>query len=268
MLAAVGDSCVDRYLPPVDRTTAGGNALNVAANLAARGHRTAYVGVVGEDADGRLIRQAASSSGLDLRHLSTAAGVTGVCTVRLSRDGERVFLSERTGVSGGYRPPVEAVEFLDGCDWVHAAGLAVGEPLLPRLRSRHRSYDFSTPDPGRIRELAADLDIAFLSVGGIDRDQAVALARAAVAAGARAAVVTRGRHGSLAAWDGRLAEQPAEQAGVVDTLGAGDALIAAVISSVVAGADLDQALAEGARAAAAACTHIGAFTVPGSVTPS
>jgi len=89
MLAAVGDSCVDRYLPPVDRTTAGGNALNVAANLAARGHRTAYAGVVGDDADGRLIRRAAEAAGIDLQHLSTAAGATGVCVVRLSADGER-----------------------------------------------------------------------------------------------------------------------------------------------------------------------------------
>jgi fructoselysine 6-kinase len=268
MLAAVGDSCVDRYLPPVDCTTAGGNALNVAANLTARGHRTAYIGVVGDDADGRLIRQAAGAAGLDLRHLSTAAGVTGVCLVQLSGDGERVFVSERTGVSGAYRPPAQALEFLDGCDWVHAAGLAVGEPLLPRLRSRRRSYDFSTHDCGRIRELAAHLDIAFLSDAGRDRDQAVALARAAVAAGAGAAVVSRGRHGSLAAWAGELAEQPAEPVEVVDTLGAGDALIAAVISSVIAGADVDQALAEGARAAAAACTHLGAFTVPGSATTS
>jgi fructoselysine 6-kinase len=262
MLAAVGDACIDRYLPPVDRASAGGNALNVAANLAARGRHTAYVGVVGDDADGRLIRQAGEAAGLDLRHLSTASGVTGVCVVRLSADGERVFVSERTGVSGAYRPPPQAVEFLDGCEWVHAAGLAVGEPLLPRLRSRRRSYDFSTHDPGRIRELAAHLDIAFLSGAGLEREPAVALARAAVAAGAGTAVITRGRRGSLAAWDGGLAEQPAEPVEVVDTLGAGDALIAAVISSVVAGADVDQALAEGARASAAASTHHGAFTAP------
>ena len=261
MLAAVGDSCVDRYLPPVDRTTAGGNALNVAANLAARGHRTAYAGVVGDDADGRLIRRAAEAAGIDLQHLSTAAGATGVCVVRLSADGEREFVSERTGVSGTYRPSPETVDFLDGCEWVHAAGLAVGEPVLPRLRSHRRSYDFSTHDPGRIRAIAPHLDVAFLSGAGLDREQATALAQAAVAAGAGTAVVTRGRHGSLAAWDHHLAEQPAEPVEVVDTLGAGDGLIAAVISALVRGADLDQALAEGARAAAAACTHLGAWVV-------
>ncbi|HEU0194594.1 MAG TPA: PfkB family carbohydrate kinase [Gaiellales bacterium] len=260
MLAAVGDSCVDRYLPPVDRTTAGGNALNVAANLAARGHRTAYAGSVGDDADGRLIRRAAQAAGLDLRHLSSAPGVTGVCLVRLRADGEREFVSERTGVSGAYRPSPAAVQFLDGCEWVHAAGLAVGEPLLPRLRSRRRSYDFSTHDPDRIQALAPHVDVAFLSGAGLDRGQAAALARAAVAAGAGSSVVTRGRHGSLAAWEGGLVEQPAEPVEVVDTLGAGDALIAAVISARVGGADLDQALAEGARAAAAACTHLGAWS--------
>ena len=183
MLAVVGDSCVDRYLPPVDRTTAGGNALNVAANLAGRGHRTAYVGVVGEDADGRLIRQAAAAAGLDLRHLFTAAGVTGVCMVRLSRDGERVFLSEKTGVSGGYRPPAEAVEFLDGCDWVHAAGLAVGEPLLPRLRSRRLSNGILDPRP--------HLGDEILDLGAADHDpgdRVEHVAQAVVGEGDRAAM--------------------------------------------------------------------------------
>ena len=72
------------------------------------------------------------------------------------------------------------------------------------------------------------------------------------------AVVTRGRQGSLAP-GATVIEVAAEPVDVVDTLGAGDALIAGVIASRLRGMDLAQALAEGASAAARACTHYGAW---------
>jgi sugar/nucleoside kinase (ribokinase family) len=45
----------------------------------------------------------------------------------------------------------------------------------------------------------------------------------------------------------------------VDTLGAGDAYIAAVISALVEGAPLPSAMERGAHAAARTCTHYGAW---------
>ena len=57
----------------------------------------------------------------------------------------------------------------------------------------------------------------------------------------------------------RLVEVPAEPVEVVDTLGAGDALIAAVIAARIHGQDIEQALAAGAAAAARACRHYGAW---------
>jgi sugar/nucleoside kinase (ribokinase family) len=61
---------------------------------------------------------------------------------------------------------------------------------------------------------------------------------------------------------GRRYEQSALPARVVDTLGAGDALIAGIIAAVLAGAGPEEALARGARAAAAACGHLGAWVPP------
>jgi fructoselysine 6-kinase len=90
------------------------------------------------------------------------------------------------------------------------------------------------------------------------RREAVELARSTVASGTRLAVVTRGREGSLA-WNGRLVEQPATPIDVVDTLGAGDALIAGVIAALVEGTAVDGALAAGGEAAALACGHYGAW---------
>jgi hypothetical protein len=44
--ATIGESCVDRYLPPIGLDAPGGNALNVAAGLAAAGLTVAHVGAV------------------------------------------------------------------------------------------------------------------------------------------------------------------------------------------------------------------------------
>ena len=101
--------------------------------------------------------------------------------------------------------------------------------------------------------------MAFLSAPGSSAADAANLARDAVRRGARSAVVGRGKDGCLMLADGTVFEQPAVPVRVVDTLGAGDALIARVIAALLAGATPAAALEQGAGAAAAACEHIGAW---------
>jgi fructoselysine 6-kinase len=257
-VACVGDNCIDRYTAPVRLDMVGGNALNVAVRLARRGLPTAYLGAIGADAEGGAVAAALTAAGVDIDRLSVRPGETGVTIVELTAAGDRVFVEERLGVGLGYRPSRDEMAFLRGCQWVHAAGLS--DPgQLAGLHPSRMSYDFSQLGPGpMLKELAPILEVAFLSGAGMTRREAVELARSTVAAGARLAVVTRGREGSMA-WNGRLVEQPATPVEVVDTLGAGDALIAGVIASLVEGAAVDGALAAGGEAAALACSHFGAW---------
>ncbi len=258
-LASMGDNCVDRYVAPRTMEWIGGNALNVAVGLARMGHRTAYLGAVGDDPEGRAVMTATRAAGVETGMVETLPGETGITIVELTEAGDRVFLEEHHGVNATYRPDAEALEFLRGCAWVHAAGRGEHVHVLSQIEGTRLSYDFSQEDGSQLIELLAPrLEVAFFSGAGWERDQAMEVARSAVRAGARAAVVTRGRQGSLA-WNGRLVERPAEPVAVVDTLGAGDALIAAVVSAQVEGAALDEALEAGGRAAALACTHFGAW---------
>ena len=41
--AAVGDNCVDRFLPPADECLVGGNAVNVAVQLAMLGRKPSTI---------------------------------------------------------------------------------------------------------------------------------------------------------------------------------------------------------------------------------
>ena len=54
-LACVGDNCVDRYLAPISRRFAAGNAVNVAVGLFRAGFAVDYFGAVGDDAAGEQI---------------------------------------------------------------------------------------------------------------------------------------------------------------------------------------------------------------------
>jgi fructoselysine 6-kinase len=263
--AAVGDNCVDRYLPPIGRDLAGGNALNVAAGLVAAGLPAAYVGAVGADPEGDLVLAEGAAMGIDMSRVETAPGETGVTTISVAADGERIFESEVLGTSAGFRPSAEATAFLATRSWVHATGPG---PLVDALMAVAGagvpvSYDVSHPPrTEQLDAVAPLLEVAFLSAAGATSTEALELAREAVRRGARSAVVGRGKDGCLMLAGDALVEQAALPARVVDTLGAGDALIAGVIAALLEGAGPEAALARGARAAAAACAHIGAWRPP------
>ena len=262
--ATIGEICVDRYLPPIGLDTPGGNALNVAAGLAAAALPTAHVGAVGEDDEGRFVLVRAAERGIDTRHVAVLPGRTGLTTITVGPDGDRVFESEELGVSATFRPSDEAVEFLKTRSWLHATGPAdiVDAVKAVAVAGVPISYDvYHPPRTGRLHELAPLLAVAFLSAPGGSAGDAAELARDAVGRGARAAVVSRGKAGCLMLANDVVVERPAVLARVVDTLGAGDALIAGVIAAMLVGTEPAQALDCGIRAAATACEHIGAWGV-------
>ncbi len=260
-VATIGDNCVDRYLPPLDREFVGGNALNVAVGLRRHGHDVAYAGAVGSDAAGEKVLVAARAYGIGTAHVRVGPGATGTTVIRMTDDGDRVFESEVLGESATYRPDAATLAELRNRAWVHGAGLAGGVDGFVSLRRSgvRLSFDFShLSSPERMTALCPYLEVAFLSAPGDEAAEAAGLAERAVTAGAATAVVTRGRHGSVALTD-RVHHQPPVPVSVVDTLGAGDAYIAACISTLVEGGPLETGLRLGAEAAARACTDYGAY---------
>lgn len=258
--AAVGDNCIDRYVPPLRPDSVGGNALNVAVGFVQAGHPARYLGAVGDDDDGRLVLEAARAAGVDLDGVHVLAEPTGVTTVELLPGGERRFVHEAYGASASYRLDAEGLRLLAGSRWVHASNLGGATEAVDELASAGHalSYDFSDRDDERLRsDLCPALQVAFFSVPGDDRAAAVELAGAARAEGAAVAVVTRGAQGSLAVHRGGTVDQEALAAHVVDTLGAGDAFIAAFVAAFAVGGSIQTALRRGAQAAARTCEIVG-----------
>ena len=272
-VATVGDNTIDRYVGDESARYAGGNAFNVAAQLAGHGRRVAYFGAVGADADARTIARGLHRAGVDPVGLVSLTGPTAVTTIRID-GGDRVFESEEFGVTADYFPSDAHLELLARARWVHLGMLPRADELRARLAgpSRRSGGSGLQSRPIVSQDCAVssgftELDVAFGSVG--ERGDALGWARAAVAAGARTAGVTRGAAGAVATDGSRWFEQAAIPADVVDTTGAGDAFIAGFISARVEGAAMPAALERAAHWAASACGHRGGWPLAraGSLSP-
>jgi fructoselysine 6-kinase len=234
----------------------GGNALNVALELARAGHATAYLGAVGTDARGQMVLAGARAGGVDASRAVVAEGATGVTVVGHDERGERRFHSEEYGVAAEYRVPAGDEPLLRRARWVHASrqpDLARWSPGV-RAAGARVSCDLNDGGPGN---LDAAVDVAFASAGHADEAAAMALARVLRDRGAELAVITLGAAGSLAHSAAGTWRQPAIPVDVVDSLGAGDAFIAGVIGALLGGGDVASALLAGAHAGAEACTRVG-----------
>jgi fructoselysine 6-kinase len=251
---AVGDNTIDIYPGTRMGTFVGGNALNVAVNLRHSGADVTYFGGVGDDAEGRLILDTLREVGVSTTGLRLLGESTASTRVHLDAGGERTFVSENYGASGTYQPNESDLALIAEFDVVHIGMLydsvAVRRHLFGRVGQL--SQDCAVT-PGRDH-----LDVAFLSAGA-DADRANDLAREAVAAGARIAVVTRGAEGSIATDGTTWYQTPAEKIEPVDTTGAGDSYAAAFLFAYRNCSDIPAAMQAASMAAAKTCTHLGAW---------
>jgi fructoselysine 6-kinase len=256
-LATVGDNCIDVYAPPISATAVGGNALNVAVNLARRGFRVDYLGAVGRDAAGVRVRNALADERVGSDRLRVVDGPTGTSRIRLAADGGWTLEHEDLGVCGPYHPSDDDVRFIETRDHVHCAQLRDFGPLLAQLAGTKTSvsYDFSNRYETRSVE---GLAIAFFSLPA-SADEAGRILSRAVERGASLAVGTSGPRGSLA-FDGEvLSHVPAPAINAVDTVGAGDAYIAGFIRARLEGGSVRECQAAGSDAGTKACKHLGAW---------
>ncbi|WP_336629724.1 MULTISPECIES: PfkB family carbohydrate kinase [unclassified Microbacterium] len=275
-----GDNVIDRF---VDRQVdyPGGNCVNLAVFARQRGADAAYMGVFGSDAEGAFLRSELAGIGLDISHSVVRDGETGIAMVEVV-DGDRVFLG---GNDGGVtvREPIILDEadlaYVSGFDLVHSSVYSSAEPELPALARTGAlvSYDLSSEDHFRSAEylagVAAHLDLALLSCSHLTRPQTEQVLREVVARGARLALGTRGASGSIL-FDGlqfhHAAAVPLDDARpIADTMGCGDALLAAFVCTMLEHgwrkgvtpppAAIGAALAAGSAFAAEQCFVDGAF---------
>lgn len=85
-ICGVGDNVVDRYFNQ-RLMFPGGNAVNFAVHARRSGAEAAYLGVIGTDAEGDLIRSSLDAEGIELDRLRVKEGPSAFATVHMDDKG-------------------------------------------------------------------------------------------------------------------------------------------------------------------------------------
>lgn len=269
----IGEALVD-VVHRVDGSVAehpGGSPANVALGLGRLGRRADLLTDLGDDARGTVVRTWLAAGGARL--LPTAGGRrTSTATARLREDGSAAYEFDLSWEPLGDVDPTSY-------DVVHTGSIAAvlepGAATVRGLLEQARGTATITYDPNarpaimgdraesarRIEALVAlsdvvkvsDEDLAWL-YPGVDP---VAVVEEWRQRGPAVVAVTLGADGVVAAGAAGLVEVPAVPTTVVDTVGAGDTFMAALVDGLlalgldaVASEHLEPVLARAARAAA------------------
>ena len=229
----------------------GGSPMNVAIGLGRLGHSAVLAARVGSDSRGQAITSHVKSSGVALIEDSSGLNHTSTATAHLADDGSARYEFDLVWDLESSMVPVAPYRH------VHAGSIACtlqpGASAVHEIVERSRAAGASISyDPNvrphimgsagevlprieamiRVSHLvkASDEDAAWL-YPGLSLDQVVARWQEL---GATLVVITRGAEGATAWCAGTTLTFPTHATTVVDTIGAGDTVMAGLISALAA----------------------------------
>lgn len=258
-IAAVGDNCVDVY-DYLGKAFPGGNPVNVAVYMVRLGMPATYVGVVGQDQYGKLMKSSLENKKVDVSHLREAEGSTAVTKVELI-NGDRVLGDYFEGVLADFQLTEEEIAFLQEHDLVHSGIWGKIDKDLKRIKAGGPiiSFDFADKlEHALVDNTLPGVDYAFFSYDQ-DDEYIRNYIKTAQGKGPKVVVATLGENGSVA-YDGqRYYQYGIVSVPVVDTMGAGDSYIAGFMKGVLEGMEIEQCMALGAQNAAVTIQYNGAW---------
>ncbi|MFI6509259.1 carbohydrate kinase family protein [Streptosporangium sp. NPDC050855] len=258
----------DTYaVPPViDRI--GNTGSGVALGCHALGLSVKLVDLIGDDPQGRFIRDRFEGTGIDTAWAHAPQG-TRRSVLLVGPDGRRTSLFDPRAVPGERLPRRLYLDAVRAARHVHVSINDFSRHVYPDLEDRTTGlvstdlHDWDGDDDHH-RDFALSSDLVFLSATalGTRRDEVM---RGILARGrARAVVCTDGAAGCRVLDEDGFGDVPAAPlpAPVADTNGAGDAFVSGVLYGLLAGRPLRDALPLGAVAGAHACTSAGTHEDP------
>jgi fructokinase len=294
MILISGEALIDLIPDPIKSNAydavLGGSPYNVAIGLARLGSQTAFVSRISADGNGEALAAALAAAGVDLGFLARDARPTTLAFVMrgTAKTGSRYsFYLDGTAYDGPWPFPKE---WPKGAQHLHVGSFSAverhGEAVVEAMRLAGLratvSFDpnirpFVTPDReavGRLVERQAALarivkaseeDLEWLYPARPIEDSLADWTRS----GPRFCVATLGERGALAILGKERVEVAAPRVEVVDTVGAGDSFMSALLSAMdrdhslgaeapaPSRAELERWLRFAATASAITCTRKG-----------
>ena len=283
-MLVLGESLVDITLGGGNGSVRpGGSPLNVAVGLTRLSVSTTLMTQFADDEHGDLVRAHLAASGVDVVRLGSP-GKTASATARLSSDGQASYSFDLR-----WDPPPQSLP--DGYEVLHVGSLgatvAPGADVVARVVRQANEGGVAvsvdpnvrpamTPDVDDLRRRVGELldyaDVVKLSDEdaqmlwpGRSTDRALDEVLAIGTAGL--AVLTRGGAGAVLATNSARAQVAPPPVSVVDTIGAGDSFMSALLAALCERGGVRAALSQAdlvaiggfaCRAAAVTCSRAGA----------
>jgi sugar/nucleoside kinase (ribokinase family) len=248
-------------------TSCGGQVATALATCAAMGLRTSYIGTIGSDRHGMLMREELARRGIDTTHAVARNAANPFAVILLDdRHGERVVLWHR--VAAMVLSPAEVdrasvstarllhVDDVDLAASVHAANLAraAGKPVtsdIERATDDIRALVDAVTIPIFAEHVPAELTGETNLRRALERLRKPHHTMLCVTLGARGALLVAGHE---------VIHEPGISVRTVDTTGAGDIFRGAFVYALLAGSQPREIVRFANAAAALSCARVGAMS--------
>ena len=247
----------------------GGKGANQAAAAAKAGARVAFVGHVGADAYGPVVRGMLEEAGVDCATLAVSGQPTAIAVIGIEVSGENAII-----VASGANLDTAAAQVPDAALEVGATVLCQNEirteetfALLQRAkRLGARTVLNMAPAAPVPTEVLGALDVLVVNeheaevASGVSGQPPETMAQSLATAYGLTCVITLGGAGCIAATAAQGWRVPVLPIRPVDTTGAGDTFVGVLTAWLDSGAVLAEALRAASVAAACSCEQVGAQT--------
>ena len=247
----------------------GGKGANQAAAAAKAGAEVAFVGHVGDDAYGPVVRGLLLDAGVGCAHLAVGRSPTAIAVIGVDAGGENAII-----VASGANLETRADQLPDsllgpGTTVLCQNEIRTAETFAALTRAKRmgaRTILNMAPAAPVPPEVLGALDLLVVNeleaevAAGVSGQPPAAVAQGLATTYGLTCVVTLGGAGCIAVTAAEGWRVPVLPIDPVDTTGAGDAFVGVLTAWLDAGADLVAALRAASVGAACTCEQVGAQT--------
>ena len=273
MILSVGEILVD-VIEGVSKV--GGAPFNVAVNASRLGGDVSFAGSIGKDEEGEFLKSFASSFGFNTLLLKEDVNRKTTKAIVELKDGERSFRFERDNTADAYLPLIDD-SLLSKSDIIHIGSLPLSikegkEYILSLIDKAHKmnkriSFDINFRSdiyPSIDKAIEISKRISLLSdIVKLSEDEISLLGERFVKEELKDKMVfiTLGAKGSMCSYKGKNVFVESEPIKPLDTTGAGDAFMGAVLYKLDKEKEpnMEEVLSFANKIARECCLHLGAI---------
>ena len=234
---------------------AGGKGLNQAVACARMGARTAFIGCVGDDSAGTMLRELLNSEGIDTSQLITVDAPTGRAFITVDSSGENTIV-----IVAGANAYVGKTAITIPKSKVILAQLEISISIVMDVFARARKDGTTIVlNPAPAIKLSHELlSLCDIAVPNETESAALGGTHALLHAGVSTVITTMGEHGAEITDTTSTTPIAPHKVEHIDTVGAGDAFVGALCAEIARGATIRDAAKVASIAGALATTVRGA----------